>query len=220
MKLFIDTANIAEIKEAQSWGILDGVTTNPSLIAKEGQGRGFQQILKEICSIVKGPVSAEVLSMEAEGMVEEARGLAAIAENIVVKIPMTPEGLKAVQILKKENIATNVTLVFSPSQALLAAKAQATYVSPFVGRLDDRSEDGMELVAQILNIYRNYGFPTQVIVASVRHPLHVVQAALLGADVATVPFAILKKLFEHPLTDLGLKQFLADWEKLGKLKKT
>jgi transaldolase len=221
MKLFIDTANLDEIRKAHEWGILDGVTTNPTLIAKEG--RDFKELLKEICQIVKGPVNAEAISSTAEGMIKEAKELSLVAENIVVKIPMTPEGLKAVKQLKKEKekekekegIKTNVTLIFSPTQALLAAKAGADYISPFVGRLDDRSQGGMELVAQIITIFENYNFPTQVIVASIRHPLHVVEAALMGADIATVPFSVLEKLFTHPLTDLGLKQFLEDWRKVG-----
>ena len=212
MKIFVDTANLAEIREAHQMGVLDGVTTNPSLLAKEGGDP--REIIREICSIVDGPVSAEVVSTDAEGMMEEAHELATIHENVVVKIPMLPEGLKAVKALSREGIDTNVTLVFSPSQALLAAKAGATYVSPFVGRLDDKSEDGMELVEKIVKIFRNYNFRTQILAASLRHPMHVVQAALLGADIATMPFLVLKKLFEHPLTDIGLKQFLADWEKL------
>ncbi len=213
MRIFADTANIAEIREAQEMGILDGVTTNPSLLAKEGKDP--YEIIKEICSIVDGPVNAEVVSLNADGMIEEAHELAAIHKNVVVKIPMIPEGLKAVKRLSREDININVTLIFSPSQALLAAKAGAKYVSPFVGRLDDKSEDGMELVAKIVKIFRNYNFGTQIIAASLRHPMHVVQAALLGADIATMPFLVLKKLFEHPLTDVGLKQFLADWEKLN-----
>jgi len=228
MKLFIDTANLEEIREAASWGLIDGVTTNPSLMAKElgrvgevgagpcacpGQPRGVAPtVVEEICGLVAGPVSAEVTALEAGEMVEEARELSAIHENVVVKIPMTVEGLKAVGRLQKEEIKTNVTLVFSATQALLAAKAGASYVSPFVGRIDDRSGDGMEVVAQILEIFANYGFETEVIVASVRHPRHVLEAALLGAEIATVPFGILKMLFNHPLTDLGLKRFLADWE--------
>ncbi|MGQ9477034.1 MAG: fructose-6-phosphate aldolase [Candidatus Bipolaricaulia bacterium] len=217
MKLFIDTANLEEIKEAASWGIIDGVTTNPSLVAKDlsGSGRSFKELLLEICRLVPGPVSAEVTTSEvASEMIKEAEGLAALHENIVVKIPMTIEGLKAVRELAPQGIKTNVTLVFSPTQALLAAKAGASYVSPFVGRLDDRSEDGMGLVAQILQIYENYDLPTEVIVASVRHPRHVLEAALLGAPIATVPFAVLRALFTHPLTDLGLAAFRADWERV------
>lgn len=212
MKIFVDTANIAEIREAHAMGILDGVTTNPSLLAKEGGDP--RETIKEICSIVDGPVSAEVISTDAEGMIEEAHQLKALGENIVVKIPVTAEGLKAVKKLSSEGLSINVTLIFSPSQALLAAKAGAKYVSPFVGRLDDKSEDGMELVSKIIKIFRNYNFGTQIIAASLRHPMHVVQAALLGADIATMPFSVLKKLFEHPLTDVGLKQFLDDWQKL------
>jgi transaldolase len=214
MKLFIDTANLEEIREAASWGIIDGVTTNPSLVAKElGGKKSFREIVEEICRMIDGPVSAEVTNLDTDGMVKEARELAAIHENVVIKIPMTIEGIKAVQQLSSEGIRTNVTLVFSASQAMLAAKAGASFVSPFVGRIDDRSGDGMEVVAEILEIFANYGFETEVIVASVRHPRHVLEAALLGADIATVPFAVLKKLFEHPLTDLGLEVFLADWER-------
>jgi transaldolase len=213
MKLFIDTANLEEIREAAGWGLIEGVTTNPSLVAKELGRRSYEALLLEICSLIDGPVSAEVTSQTTGEMVEEARRLAALHENIVVKIPMTIEGLKAVRRLSAEGIKTNVTLVFSPTQALLAAKAGASYVSPFVGRLDDRSEDGMGLVSQILQIFENYGFPTEVIVASVRHPRHVLEAALLGAPIATVPFPVLKALFSHPLTDLGLAAFLADWKR-------
>ncbi len=216
MKLFIDTANLEEIKEAASWGLIDGVTTNPSLVAKDLSGRGFKELLLEICRLIPaGPVSAEVTSETAPEMIKEAQALAALHENIVVKIPMTVEGLKAVGRLSSSGIKTNVTLVFSATQALLAAKAGASYVSPFVGRLDDRSEDGMGLVSQILQIYANYGFPTEVIVASIRHPRHVLEAALLGAPIATVPFTVLRALFTHPLTDLGLAAFRADWEKRG-----
>lgn len=211
MKFFIDTANINEIKEAQSFGILDGVTTNPSLVAKEG--KDFRLLLDEILSIVDGPVSAEVISTDFEGILKEAREYAAIHKNIVVKVPLIKEGLKAVKLLSSENIKTNVTLCFSPTQALLAAKAGATYISPFVGRLDDISTDGMDLISQIIQIYRNYKFDTQVLVASIRHPLHVVQAALMGADVCTIPFNVIDKLFNHPLTDLGLEKFLSDWNK-------
>jgi len=211
MKFFIDTANINEIKEAQSFGILDGVTTNPSLVAKEG--KDFRLLLDEILSIVEGPVSAEVISTDLDGIMKEAREYAAIHKNIVVKVPLIKEGLKAVKLLSSENIKTNVTLCFSPSQALLAAKAGATYISPFVGRLDDISTDGMELISQIIQIYRNYKYDTQVLVASIRHPLHVVEAALMGADVCTIPFNVIDKLFNHPLTDLGLEKFLSDWNK-------
>ncbi len=211
MKFFIDTANINEIKEAQSFGILDGVTTNPSLVAKEG--KDFKTLLNEILSIVDGPVSAEVISTDLNGIVKEAREYAAIHKNIVVKVPLIKEGLKAVKLLSSEQIKTNVTLCFSPTQALLAAKAGATYISPFVGRLDDISTNGMELISQIIQIYRNYNFDTQVLVASIRHPLHVVEAALMGADVCTIPFNVIDKLFNHPLTDLGLEKFLSDWNK-------
>jgi len=211
MKFFIDTANINEIKEAQSFGILDGVTTNPSLVAKEG--KDFKTLLNEILSIVDGPVSAEVISTDLDGIVKEAREYAAIHKNIVVKVPLIKEGLKAVKLLSSEQIKTNVTLCFSPTQALLAAKAGATYISPFVGRLDDISTNGMELISQIIQIYRNYNFDTQVLVASIRHPLHVVEAALMGADVCTIPFNVIDKLFNHPLTDLGLEKFLSDWNK-------
>ncbi|MCS6902776.1 MAG: fructose-6-phosphate aldolase [Candidatus Bipolaricaulota bacterium] len=212
MKFFLDTANVKEIAQAHEMGVLDGVTTNPTLLAKEG--RDPIQVLKEICAVVDGPVNAEVLSTDCEGMLKEARQWAELDEKIVVKIPMTREGMKAVRRLSEEGIPTNVTLVFSPTQALIAAKAGADYVSPFVGRLDDRSEDGMDLVSQIVQIFDNYGFDTEVIVASVRHPMHVVEAALMGADIATMPYAVFEKLFEHPLTDLGLQQFLADWGKL------
>lgn len=211
MKFFIDTANIEEIKKAVALGMVDGVTTNPSLIAKEN--RPFEDLLHEICSLVDGPVNGEVVSLEAEGMVDEGRKLAAFHENIVVKIPMTTEGLKAVKILSGENIRTNVTLIFSPMQALMAAKAGAAYVSPFVGRLDDISQVGMDLVNDIMNIYGNYGYETEVIVASIRNPVHVVEAALIGADIATIPFKVIDQLAKHPLTDIGMDKFLADWEK-------
>ncbi len=211
MKFFIDTANIDQIKDAADMGMADGVTTNPSLIAKESGE--FRDIIREICSIVDGPVSAEVISLETEGMVKEADELAAIADNIVVKIPMTVEGLKAVKILTAKGIDTNVTLVFSALQALMAAKAGATYVSPFVGRLDDLAQQGMQLVHDIVHIFHNYDMPTQVIVASVRNPLHVMESALLGADIATIPHAVLKKLASHHLTDKGIDAFMADWNK-------
>ncbi len=213
MKFFIDTANIEEIKKANELGMVDGVTTNPSLVAKEG--REFKELLEEICSIVNGPVSAEVVSVEAEGMLREARDLAGIADNIVVKVPLIEEGLKAARVLSKEGIKTNVTLCFSPVQALMAAKAGATYVSPFIGRLDDISQVGMELVEQIVTIYDNYGFETEVIVASVRNPTHVLDAALMGADIATIPYKVISQLVKHPLTDIGLEKFLADWKKQG-----
>lgn len=214
MKFFIDTANVKEIKEANALGLVDGVTTNPSLVAKEG--RDFKDLIKEICTIVDGPISAEVVSLDADGMIKEARELSKIHKNIVVKIPMTPEGLKAVKVVSKEGIKTNITLVFSPSQALLAAKAGATYVSPFVGRLDDISHVGMDLIEQILIIFDNYGFETEVIVASIRNPLHVVDAALMGAHVATIPYNVMLQLSKHPLTDIGIKKFLDDWEKVPK----
>jgi transaldolase len=213
MKFFIDTANIEEIKKAASYGLLDGVTTNPSLVAKEG--KDFIELLKEITQIVDGPISAEVVSLDAEGMLKEARELAKIHKNIVIKVPLIKEGLKAVKILTEEGIKTNVTLCFSAAQALLAAKAGATYISPFVGRLDDIGHNGMDLIEQIVQIYENYGYTTQVLVASVRSPLHLVDAALIGADVATIPFAVIEKLFKHPLTDSGLETFLNDWKKLN-----
>ncbi|MEA2038403.1 MAG: fructose-6-phosphate aldolase [Thermodesulfobacteriota bacterium] len=213
MKFFIDTANVEEIKKANELGMVDGVTTNPSLVSKEG--REFKGLIKEICDIVDGPVSAEVLSLETEGMIREARELADLADNIVVKIPLIEEGLRAVKVLAQEGIKTNVTLCFSAVQALMAAKAGAAYVSPFVGRLDDISHMGMELVEQIITIYDNYGFDTEVIVASVRNPIHVLEAGLMGADIATIPFNVIQQLVKHPLTDIGLKKFLADWEKLS-----
>jgi transaldolase len=214
MKFFIDTANIEEIKKGLELGMVDGVTTNPSLVSREQ--RPFSEILADICAIVDGPISAEVISLEADGMVEEARELAKIHDNIVIKIPMIEEGLKAVKRLSAENIKTNVTLVFSSTQALLAAKAGATYVSPFVGRLDDISQDGMDLISDIMTILRNYGFATEVIVASVRSPMHVAQSALIGADIATIPYKVIAQLAKHPLTDIGMQQFLADWEKRQK----
>lgn len=214
MKFFIDTANVDEIKKALALGMVDGVTTNPSLVAKES--RPFNEILKEICALVEGPVSAEVVSLEAPGMVAEAKELVKIADNIVIKIPMIEEGLKAVKQLTGEGIKTNVTLIFSATQALLAAKAGATFVSPFVGRLDDIATNGMDLIADIMTIYRNYGFTAEVIVASVRHPLHVVDAARIGADIATIPYKVIAQLAKHPLTDIGMQQFLADWEKRKK----
>jgi transaldolase len=214
MKFFIDTANISEIKEAHAMGMVDGVTTNPSLIAKEGGD--FKEIITEICAIVNGPVSAEVISLDSEGMVREARDLAKIHDNITIKVPMTVDGLKATRQLADAGIKTNVTLVFSPLQALMAAKAGATFVSPFVGRLDDLSQDGMLLVEQIAEIYSNYAYDTEIIVASIRHPLHVLDAALVGADIATIPFNVLSKLAAHPLTDKGIKAFLDDWNRAGK----
>ena len=214
MKLFLDTANVKEIQEAASLGLLDGVTTNPSLVSKEG--RSFRDVLLEICGLVDGPISAEVVSVEAEAMIKEGRELAKIHKNIVVKCPLIPEGLKATKKLASEGIRVNVTLCFSPTQALLAAKAGAWCVSPFIGRLDDVSSDGMELIRQILTIYRNYQYKTLVLVASVRHPQHVVEAALAGGDICTMPYAVYQQLFKHPLTDIGLKKFLADWSERGR----
>ena len=211
MKFFLDTANIDEIREAYSMGMIDGVTTNPSLIAKEG--REFEAIIRDICEIVDGPISAEVVSLDTEGMVKEARHLSGIHPNIVVKIPMTIDGIKATRQLSEAGIKTNVTLVFSPLQALMAAKAGATYVSPFVGRMDDIAQDGLLVVEQVLDIYNNYAFDTEVIVASVRNPLHVLDAALMGADIATIPFSVLGSFAAHPLTDRGIKAFLDDWNK-------
>ena len=212
MKFFIDTANVKEIREAASLGVVDGVTTNPSLVSKEG--RDFKQVITEICSIVDGPISAEAVSLEADKMVTEGTDLAKIHKNIVVKLPMTKEGLKATKILTGKGIRINMTLVFSPAQALLAAKVGAAYVSPFVGRLDDISHDGMDLVRQIVTIFDNYGYPTEVIVASVRNPLHIVDAALAGAHIATIPFSVIDQIVKHPLTDIGIEKFLADWKKL------
>jgi len=212
VKFFIDTANVKEIREAWDIGVIDGVTTNPSLIAKEN--RNPRDLLKEICEIVEGPVSAEAISLDTEGMVKEAKELSELHQNIVVKIPMTKEGLKATKILSGLGIKTNVTLIFSPSQALLAAKAGASYVSPFVGRIDDISHYGMDIVAQIIEVLDNYDFLTEVIVASIRNPLHVVEAARMGAHIATIPFAVIEQLLKHPLTDLGISKFLKDWEKV------
>lgn len=214
MKFFIDTADVREIKDAAAMGLVDGVTTNPSLVAKTG--RKFQDVLLEICDLVPGPVSAEVIGESCSAMMEEARALAALRRNIVVKIPLTPEGLKATKACAEAGIKTNVTLCFSATQALLAAKAGASYISPFVGRLDDISQDGMQLIADILEIYDNYGFATEVLVASVRHPVHVLTAAKLGAHVATCPHSVLLQLAKHPLTDAGLAKFLADWQKVPK----
>jgi transaldolase len=211
MLIFLDTGNTKEIKEAASWGVLDGVTTNPSLVAKEG--RSFKDLLVEICAIVDGPISAEVVSVEADAMIKEGKDLAKIHKNIVVKVPLIPEGLKACKSLASEGIKVNVTLCFSPTQALLAAKAGAWCVSPFVGRLDDISEHGMGLIQDIVTIYRNYQYKTKVLVASVRHPQHVVEAAKIGGDICTMPLAVYKQLVQHPLTDSGLKKFLSDWEK-------
>jgi transaldolase len=214
VKFFIDTANLDEIRAAAAMGILDGVTTNPSLAAKESMP--YRQLLKEICKIVDGPVSAEVIATDHDGMVSEAAELAAIADNIVVKIPTILEGVKAIKTLTDRDIQTNATLVFSPAQALLVAKAGATYVSPFVGRLDDVASDGMDLISRILTIYRNYGFDTQVLVASTRHPMHLVESAMMGADVITLPYDVITKLIKHPLTDIGLEKFLADYKKAPK----
>jgi len=211
MKFFIDTANINEIKEVASMGLIDGVTTTPSLVAKEK--RNFKELLNEICTIVDGDISAEVMSTEVEGMLREGRDLAKIHDNIVIKVPLTKDGLKAVKTFKAEGIRTNVTLCFSPNQALLAAKAGAYILSTFVGRLDDISTSGMELISQILTIYQNYGFDTQVLVASIRHPLHVVESAMMGAHIATIPYNVLIQLIKHPLTDIGIERFLADWKK-------
>ncbi len=218
MKFFIDTANLDEIQQAVSMGILDGVTTNPSLLSKEIQrtGKGDREILEEICRLVDGPVSAEILSLEAGKMIAEARDLAKIHENITVKVPMVRDGILTVKTLRDEGIHTNVTLVFSVSQAILAAKAGATFVSPFIGRLDDISQVGMDLVEEILAVYENYAYETEVLVASIRHPLHVAEAALIGADIATIPFAVIEKLAHHPLTDVGIRKFQADWDKAKK----
>ena len=214
MKFFIDTANIQEIKEGIMLGMVDGVTTNPSLVAKEK--KGFDQVIRDILDVVDGPVSLEVISLDAEGMVREGRKLAKLGSNVVVKVPMTEEGLKATRIFTNEGIRINQTLVFSPLQALMAAKAGAAYVSPFVGRLDDIAHDGMEIVDQIITIFNNYGYDTEVIVASVRHPRHVLEAALMGADIATIPFKVIAQLAKHPLTDQGIEAFLADWKKVPK----
>jgi len=214
MKIFLDTANVDHIREANGLGVVDGVTTNPSLIAKEG--RDFREVVHEICSIVDGPISAEAVSLDAKGMLAEAESLSKIHTNIVVKLPMTAEGLKATRECSHKGIKTNVTLVFSPSQALLAAKAGATYVSPFVGRLDDISHVGMDLVEQIVTIYDNYAFESEIIVASIRNPLHFVEGAAMGAHIATMPYKVLMQLVQHPLTDIGIDKFLADWEKVPK----
>jgi transaldolase len=214
MKFFIDTADIKEIKAAADYGLIDGVTTNPTLVAKTG--KDLLTVLKEICAVVNGPINAEVVSAKAPDMIKEARQLAKLHENIVVKIPMCPEGLKATQVLTREGVGVNITLIFSPLQALLAAKAGANYVSPFIGRLDDIAQVGMDLIEQIVTIFDNYDFDTEVIVASIRNPVHVLEAALMGADIATIPFAVLDQLAKHPLTDIGMARFLADWKKVPK----
>jgi len=214
MKIFIDTADVEEIRKAHSWGVVDGVTTNPTLVSKTG--RSFEECIHEIVEIVDGPISAEVVSMDAEGMVEEARELANIHPNINIKIPIIPEGLKAIKILSKEGIKTNATLCFSANQAILVAKAGATYVSPFIGRLDDIGHEGMQIVRDIVKIYKNYDFKTKVIVASIRHPLHVIEAAKIGADICTIPFYVIEKMVKHALTDVGIKRFLDDWAKIPK----
>ncbi len=214
MEFFLDTADIKEIETGLEWGMVDGVTTNPTLISK--MGKPYLKTVQEIARLVPGPVSGEVLATEFDGMMEQGRRLAGLAENVVVKVPLTTAGLRAVRELLKEGIHCNVTLCFSAAQALLAAKAGAAYISPFVGRLDDVGEDGMQLIDQIVSIYRNYDFDTRVLVASVRHPIHMVQAAQLGADVATLPFKVLEQLYKHPLTDIGLERFLSDWNKTGK----
>lgn len=213
-QIFLDTADVEEIRKAHSWGVIDGVTTNPTLVCKTG--RSFEECIHEIINIVDGPISTEVVSMDAEGMVKEARELAKIHKNIVIKIPIIPEGLKAIKILSKEGIKTNATLCFSANQAILVAKAGATYVSPFIGRLDDIGHEGMQVVREIIQIYKNYDFKTKVIVASIRHPLHVIEAAKCGADIATVPFEVLEKMVKHALTDVGIKRFLEDWDKVPK----
>jgi transaldolase len=216
MKFFIDTANVQEIRDAAALGILDGCTTNPSLVAKEG--RDFSSVLREIASMVNGPISAEVTAQDRDGMLKQGREYAKIHPNIVIKVPLTKEGLQACKVLRSEGTGVNVTLCFSPTQALLAAKCDATFISPFVGRLDDISYDGMELIRQIRAIYDNYGFETQILAASIRHPVHVLESALAGADVGTMPFKVMMQLYEHPLTESGLKKFLADWEKLATAK--
>jgi len=214
MKFFIDTADVKEIREAHALGLVDGVTTNPSLIAKSG--RKFKDVIKEIVSIVDGPISAEVISLDAPGMIKEGKELAKIHKNIVVKLPMTPEGLKACKALTDKGIKTNVTLIFTSMQALLAAKAGATYVSPFVGRLDDISQDGMGIIEEIRTIFDNYGYSSEIIVASIRNPIHVLNSALIGADVATIPYSVMLQLSKHPLTDAGIKKFLEDWQNVPK----
>ncbi|HDJ22833.1 MAG TPA: fructose-6-phosphate aldolase [Candidatus Aminicenantes bacterium] len=212
MKIFLDTANLNQIKKAIEWGICDGVTTNPTLVSKEALP--FEELIPEICRIVPGPVSVEAVSTQAEEIIQESRGLARLSENVVIKIPITEEGIKAIRVLAQEGIKVNTTLVFSPLQALVAAKAGARFVSPFIGRLDDICHEGMILVEQIMAIFNNYGFDCEVIVASIRHPLHLVEASLIGADIATVPFPVLEKALKHPLTDVGLERFLQDWAKV------
>ncbi|TEU07569.1 MAG: fructose-6-phosphate aldolase [Candidatus Aminicenantes bacterium] len=212
MKIFLDTANLEQIKEAASWGLLDGVTTNPTLVSKENMK--FEDLIKKICSVVPGPVSVECVSTKAKDLIEEGRGLAKLADNVAVKIPICVEGLKATKVLSGEGIKINTTLIFSSNQALLAAKAGTAFVSPFIGRLDDISHEGMNLVDEIVAIFNNYGFETEIIVASIRHPLHVVEAALTGADIATIPFSVLDKMVKHPLTDIGMEKFLKDWSKV------
>lgn len=214
MQFFLDTAEIKEIETGLEWGMVDGVTTNPSLVAKSG--RAYLPTVQAIAKLVPGPVSGEVLATEYDEILSQGRRLAGLAENVVVKVPLTPDGLRAVTTFKKEGIRNNVTLCFSAAQALLAAKVGAAYISPFIGRLDDVGEEGMELIEQVVTIYQNYGFDTKVLVASVRSPIHVIQAAMLGADVATIPFKVLEQLYKHPLTDVGLDRFLADWKKTGK----
>ena len=218
MKFFLDTANLDEIREAASLGVLDGVTTNPSLMAKE-DGDDYHAVLKEICGIVGGPVSAEVVAEESDEMIRQGRAFARLSEHIVVKVPMTPEGMKAVKTLSADDIRTNVTLCFSANQGLVAAKAGATYISPFIGRLDDAGMDGMQVVADLVDIYERYAFPTQVLAASIRHPMHVVEAARLGADVSTMPYKIFQQLFKHPLTDVGIELFNRDWAKVMERRK-
>jgi transaldolase len=214
MQFFLDTADLKEIKQGLEWGMVDGITSNPSLIAKEG--KNYLDAVKEIAELVPGPVSGEVLATDYDTMLEQAHKLATLAENVVVKVPLTPDGLRACRVLRGEGTKVNVTLCFSASQALLAAKAGATYISPFIGRLDDVSTDGMHLIEQVVTIYNNYDFETQVLVASARHPLHIVQSALLGADVVTMPFKVMEQLYKHPLTDVGLEKFISDWKKTGK----
>jgi transaldolase len=214
MQFFLDTADLKEIKQGLEWGMVDGITSNPSLIAKEG--KNYLDAVKEIAELVPGPVSGEVLATDYDTMLEQAHKLAALAKNVVIKVPLTPDGLRACRALRGEGTRVNVTLCFSASQALLAAKAGATYISPFIGRLDDVSTDGMQLIEQVVTIYRNYDFETQVLVASARHPLHIVQSALLGADVVTMPFKVMEQLYKHPLTDVGLEKFISDWKKTGR----